>query len=150
VADAGAFGATIPSSVSTYMVGGTLTMPLWTSGRIENDIKAARLRLSEWEQERAALEQAIEQEIAQSLAERGSAEDARTATEAAVKAARESLELSRLRYGAGMATILDVVTAQYNVAQLEEDSIRVRMEWLLASARLAQARGDVRAFLADR
>jgi outer membrane protein TolC len=77
----------------------------------------------------------------------------RAATEAAkvrlavVGSAKEALELARLRYGAGLTTNLDVVTAQGNLSEAEEEEIHARYDMLLARARLAQARGSVVSFL---
>jgi outer membrane protein TolC len=150
VADAGAFGATIPTTVSTYLVAGTVTIPIYTGGRIENEVKAARLRLEQWEQERRQVEVAISQEVSQALLEVKAAERASGAAAVAAQAARDSLELARLRYEAGLATNLDVVTAQANLAQAEEEEIRTRFERLQARARLAQAQGNTRGFLAAR
>lgn len=149
-ADAGAFGSTIPASVSTYLVAGTVTIPIYTGGRIENEMKAARIRLEQWEQERRQAEVAIAQEVAQSFVEADGAEAAHTSAEKAAAAARDAVELSRLRYEAGLATNLDVVTAQSALTEAEEEEIRARFDGLLALARLAAARGNARGFLASR
>jgi OMF family outer membrane factor len=148
--DFGVLGQDPANSVSTYTVGASVAIPLWTSGRIENEIKAAKLRLSQWEQEKHALELAISQEVAQAQIERDAALEALAVTARAAAAARETLELARLRYGAGLTTNLDVITAQGNLAQTEEDEIRTRYDGLLASASLARARGDVMAFVSGR
>ncbi|MBL0157923.1 MAG: TolC family protein [Bryobacterales bacterium] len=148
--DYGALGQDPANAVSTYSVGASVSIPLWTNGRIENEIKAAKLRLSQWEQEKRALDLAISQEVAQALIERDSAREAAAVTARAAAAAHETLELARLRYGAGLTTNLDVITAQGNLAQTEEEEIRTRYDGLLASAALARARGDVMAFVKER
>lgn len=144
--DFGTYGESPAKNLSTYAVGGTMTFPIWTSGRIENDIKAARLRLEQWQQQKRELDNSIQQEITRALVEQEAAENARQAASRAVAAARETLELARLRYSAGLTTNLDVVTAQNNLAQAEEEEIRARYDGLLAHARLARARGDVMSF----
>ena len=68
----------------------------------------------------------------------------------AANAAREALDLAKLRFTAGLATQLDVASAQANLAQAEEDEIRSRYDGLVAEARLAQAGGDVRRFAQGR
>lgn len=148
IADAGAFGATIPSSVSTYTVAGTVSIPVYTGGRIENEIKAAQSRLEQWRAERRQAEQTIAQEVAQAQIEQRTALLAQQTAERAAAAARESLELARLRYAAGLTTNLDVVSAQGNLAQAEEESLRAQFEDYLARARTAQARGRVLSLLA--
>jgi len=148
-ADAGAFGSSPSNTTSTYVVAGTAIVPIWTSGRMDYEIKAARLRLEQWEQERRQLENSIAQEIAQAEVERRAAEEAGESTATAARAAREALALARLRYQAGLTTNLDVVTAQGNLAQSEEDEIRTRYDALLARARQARARGSVITYFAQ-
>jgi len=147
VGDFGVYGESPVKNLSTYSIGGTLTIPIWTSGGIENDIKAAKFRLRQWEQEKRDLDNTIQQEITRALVEHGAAENARQAALRAVTAAKEALELARLRYSAGLTTNLDVVTAQNILAQAEEEEIRARYDGLLAHARLARARGDVMSFV---
>ncbi|WP_321474772.1 TolC family protein [uncultured Paludibaculum sp.] len=148
--DYGVLGQDPANAVSTYTVGVTVSVPVWTSGRIENEIKAARYRLQQLDQQKRALDLAIDQESAQARLERDAAREALQSAARATTAARESLELARLRYGAGLTTNLDVITAQGNLAQTEEEEIRTRYEGLLASANLARARGDVMAFVRSR
>lgn len=148
--DYGALGQDPSNAVSTYAVGVAVNVPVWTSGRIENSVKAARHRLEQWEQEKRALALQVEQEMAQAALEREAAQAAQASAAKAASAAREALELSRMRYGAGLATNLDVVTAQGELAQTEEEELRTRYEGLVAAARLAAAQGDVMAFVRGR
>jgi outer membrane protein len=145
--DFGVVGQDPMHSLSTYEVGASLNIPLWTSGRIANDIEAARLRGQQADRERRALDLAVSQEEAQARLERDAARDGLVHTARATAAARETLELARLRFGAGLTTNLDVITAQGNLAQAEDEEIRTRYDGLLAAARLAQARGDVMSFV---
>jgi outer membrane protein TolC len=148
--DFGAFGQDPNRSLSTYTVAGTLTIPIWTSGRIEAEIRAARVRVDQWEQEQREQELAVQQEIARAIVERQAADRARQSADRSRQAARETLELARLRYSAGLTTNLDVVTAQGNLAQADEEEIRARYDGLLADARLARARGNVLLFVDGR
>jgi OMF family outer membrane factor len=145
--DYGVQGTDPAYALSTYAVGLNLTVPLWTSGRIENQVKAARSRLSQWEQEQRAQTLAIEQEKAEARLRRAAALEALGPASRASAAARETLELARLRYGAGLTTNVDVIQAQGNLAQAEEAEIGIRYESLLAAANLARANGDVLGFL---
>jgi outer membrane protein len=148
--DFGITGQHPANGLSTYTVGVQLTIPLWTGGRIEKSIALARNRLRQQEEEGRRLRLVIVQEIAQAGIERDAATWALEAASRASDAARESLELARLRYSAGLATQLDVVTAQANLAQAEEDQIRLRYDSWLAGVRLARASGSVRLFLRNR
>lgn len=148
--DFGALGQDPSNAVSTYAVGVSVSIPVWTSGRIGNEIQAARHRVSQWGQEKQAMRLQISQEIARAAVEREAAERAREAASRAAESAREALELSRLRHGAGLATNLDIVTAQGEVALTEEEEMRAGYESLVAAARLAAAQGDVMAFVRGR
>lgn len=55
-----------------------------------------------------------------------------------------------MRFTAGLATQLDVVSAQANLAQAQEDEIRSRYDGLVAEACPTQAGGDVRRFVQGR
>lgn len=145
--DYGASGAGPERSIGTYNVGATLTISLWTSGRIESDVQAAAIRLRRAETEKRSLELRIEQEVRQARLESEAALVALASAERATRAARESLELSRLRFASGIATNLDTITAQGILAQAEDQEIRLRYEYFLARARAARASGNVYALL---
>jgi multidrug efflux system outer membrane protein len=148
--DYGVLGQDPANALATWRIAAGATVPLWTSGRIENEAKAAALRLRQWEQERRALELAVRREIVTALLEEQAASGAGAAAARAAAAARESLELARLRYEHGVASSLDVSIAQGGLADAEEDEMRWRHAGLAARARLAWARGDVRLFLETR
>jgi OMF family outer membrane factor len=145
--DYGVQGSDPAFALSTYAAGLSVSVPLWTSGRIENEVKAARSRLSQWEQERRAQLLAIDQEKAEARLRRAATIEALGPASRAAAAARETLELARLRFGAGLTTNVDVIQAQGNLAQAEEAEIGIRYEGLLAAANQARANGDVLSFL---
>ncbi|MCC6535945.1 MAG: TolC family protein [Bryobacterales bacterium] len=147
-ADWGLSGAGPDRAIGTYNAGVAVTIPLWTGKRIENEMARAELRRAQERQRLADLRLEIQQQIRQAQVEAQAARAAHAAAARSAAAARETLELVRLRYGSGLATTLDTTVAQNNLAQAEEQAIRVRYQELLALARLARARGDVGEFLA--
>jgi outer membrane protein TolC len=144
--DYGVLGAGPDRSVSTYYVGGTLSVPIWTSGRIESEIAGARARADRARQELRATQLRVSQEVRQSRIEMDAALEALRAAETGTSAARKALELSQLRFASGIATNLDLITAQGILAEAEDREIRLRYEHALARARLARARGSVYSF----
>ena len=72
---------------------------------------------------------------------------ATTTAARSIAAAKQILERAQLRYQSGLATTIETVTAQANVAEADDALIRSRYAALLAQARLAAASGDVRSFL---
>jgi outer membrane protein TolC len=148
--DFGFLGQDPSRGVSTYAVGGAVTIPIWTSGRIENDVKAMKYRADQVEQERRRVRNAIAQEVAEAVIRRDRSVESLAAARRAAAAAREALELARLRYGAGLSTNLDVVNAQSSLSIAQEEEIGREFEISLAAANLARARGDVGQFTARR
>ncbi len=58
-----------------------------------------------------------------------------------VEAASEDLRVVRVRYVAGMATILDLVTSEANLAQAENGLVNARFDYAVARAELAALAG---------
>lgn len=58
-----------------------------------------------------------------------------------VEAATEDLRVVRVRYQAGMATILDLVTSEANLAQAENGLVDARFDYAVARAELAALAG---------
>jgi outer membrane protein TolC len=127
-------------------VGATLTIPLWTGGRIEADVQAAKVRIQQAQQQRRNVELQVAQEVKQAQVEAEAALVGLRSAEEAVQASRTSVELARLRFTSGIATNLDTITAQGALAAAEDVAIRTRYEYFLARARYARAVGDVYLF----
>lgn len=144
--DYGVLGQGPDKSLSTFDVGASLTIPILTGGRIQAEIKGARARSRQIDEQTRKTRLAITQEVRQSLLEMDAAREALAAAQEATRAARESLELSRLRFSSGLSTNLDVVNAQSALALADDFEIRTRYDYLLAKARLARARGNVNLF----
>jgi outer membrane protein TolC len=150
VADYGVNGRTPSASLSTYQIAGVAEFPIFTSGRIGGEIKAADARLRSAEEVLRRAELRVLSEARGSFAEWSAAKEGSLAAEAAVAAARENLELSRARYEAGVADSVSVLQAQASLADLENLAICTKVNRELARARLWFAAGNVIAFLDTR
>lgn len=146
-ADYGLLGAGPDRSIGTYTVGASLTIPLFTSGRIAAEERAALLRRQQAETEQRRYRLQIAQEVRQAIVELDAARDAAQSARRSTAAAREVLELTRLRVDGGLATSLDSVVAQGGLAEAEDQEIRTQYQLQLARARAARARGNVLSFL---
>ncbi|HEU0119979.1 MAG TPA: TolC family protein [Bryobacteraceae bacterium] len=146
--DYGVLGAGPDRSTSTYAVGATLQIPLWTSGRLEAEQRAARQRVAQGKEEMRRLSLQAERQAAQARVAYAIQQQLAEAAAASAEEARRVLALARLRYEAGMATAVDTVTAQGALAQAEDTEIRARYETSIALARLAFAQGAVKGALA--
>lgn len=144
LADWGVLGAGPDRSIGTYRIGASMRIPLWTGRRIESEVAIAKLQAQQLEKQIGLRKVQIDQELRQAAIE---GEEARRAFESAERgrqAARETLELSRLRVGAGLATAVDVAVAQSALSEADDRMIRARYDGYLASAKMAWAMGDVR------
>jgi outer membrane protein TolC len=147
VADYGVNGRTPTGSLSTYQIAGVAEFPLFTSGRISGEIKAADARLRSAEETLRRSELRVLSEARGSFDEWTAAKEGALAAQAAVAAARENLELSRARYEAGVADSVSVLQAQASLADLENLELSTLVSRELARARLLFAAGDVNAYL---
>jgi outer membrane protein TolC len=147
VADYGVNGRTPAGSLSTYQIAGVAEFPIFNSGRIGGEIKAADARLRSAEETLRRAELRVLSEARGSFDEWTAAKDGALAAQAAVAAARENLELSRARYEAGVADSVSVLQAQASLADLENLELSTLVSRELARARLLFAAGDVNAYL---
>ena len=147
VGDYGLLGAGPDRSIGTWNVGAAVTIPLWTSGRLENEAKAAAQRVAQAKLEIERLQLAVQRQTSQAWIDYQASLAATATATRSTAAAQQILELAQLRYQSGLATTIDTVTAQANVADADDALIRSRYAALLAQARLAAASGDVRSFL---
>jgi outer membrane protein TolC len=141
--DYGVLGQGPDRSLSTYTVGGSLTIPLFTGGRIRANIDAAQSRVAQAEAELRKTRLQVSEEVERAATESDASRETLSAASSATAEARKALELSRLRFRAGIATSVDVATAESALAQSEDFEIRTRYDWYLAEARLARAEGNV-------
>ena len=141
--DYGVLGEGPDRSLSTYTLGGSLTIPLFTGGRIRGNIDAAQARLAQAEADLRKTRLQVSEEVERAAIESDAARDTLSAAASATQEARRALELSRLRFRAGIATSVDVATAESALAQSEDFEIRTRYDWYVSEARLARAEGNV-------
>ena len=143
--DYGVAGAGPDRSLSTYTVGASLTIPLWTGRRIESEVAQAKLQQSQVEQEARRVNLQIQQEIRSARIGLEAAQAAKASAERGREAAIEALDLARMRFEAGLATSVDTQTAQSQLASSDDTRIRAAYDLSLSQARLAKALGELSA-----
>ncbi|MGB7762665.1 MAG: TolC family protein [Bryobacteraceae bacterium] len=141
--DYGVLGQGPDRSLSTYTLGGSLTIPLFTGGRIRANVDAAQSKVAQAEAELRKTRLRVSEEVERAAIESDASRETLSAASSATNEARKALELSRLRFRAGISTSVDVATAESALAQSEDFEIRTRYDWYLAEARLARAEGNV-------
>jgi outer membrane protein TolC len=140
-ADYGAVGVNPSQSHGTFTVVGSLKFPIWTSGKIEGDIEQADAAL---EQRRAELEDQrsrIESDVRNAFLDLRSAARQVKLAESNQNVARETLELTRQRFQAGITDSVEVTQAREAVAGADLDYIQAVFAHNLAKLSLARAVG---------
>jgi outer membrane protein TolC len=81
------------------------------------------------------------QEVEDGLSSLNALDTAQTQSQAAVQSAQKVLDIAQARYAGGLATYLDVVTAQQNVLNNQRLSSQLRGQQLQATSYLIKALG---------
>lgn len=139
--DYGVIGTNPSQSHGTFSATASLTIPLWQGGRVEGDIEEADAALVQRRAEAEDTVSHVESDVRNAWLD---LEAARTQIGLAEKnraVTRESLELTKQRYEAGVSDNLEVVQAQDAVASADLDYINSIFAHNVAKLSLARAMG---------
>ncbi len=135
----GVLGTDPTSSHGVFAVTGSVNVPIWEGGRTKGDIQQAdatlRQRKAELEEERGR----VEQEVRNALVELRTASSQVQLAQRNRGYANETLTESRDRFAAGVATTVEVVQAQEQVASAENDYISSLFSFDLARLSFARS-----------
>ena len=145
--DYGVLGPNPSNAHGVFAVTGSVNVPIWQGGRTRADIQQAEATLQQREAELADQRSAIEQQIRDGLIELETAVGQVRVADSNRGYAQETLSESRDRFVAGVATTVEVVQAQEQVASAENDYISSLFSFDLARLSLARATGDAEAEL---
>lgn len=141
--DYGVIGANPVSTHGVFAVTGSLNVPVWQGGRTKGDIQQAEATLHQRQAELADQRGRVEEEVRTALIELGTAKGQVGLAESNRKYANETLSQARDRFNAGVATTVEVVQAQEQVASAEADYISSLFSFNLARLALARATGNI-------
>jgi outer membrane protein TolC len=125
-----------------YSVQGSLTVPIFTSGRIRSDVHAAEAVLVQRKAEYRDLEGRAEYDVRTSRLDAQSSESAVKVAQANVKLAEKALEQSEDRYRSGVTNYLEVLEAQEARVAADENYIASLFSYNVAKISLARAFGS--------
>jgi outer membrane protein TolC len=148
----GDYGVLGPSPVSNhgvFAVTGSVNVPIWQGGRTEADIQEAEATVKERRAELADQREHVEQDVRTAVIELETAAGQVKVAETNRGYANETLSEARDRFNAGVATTVEVVQAQEQVAGAENDYIASLFSFNLAKLTLARATGDAEKNLPD-
>ena len=140
-ANYGQSGRAWNDNLNTFRVGGQITIPVYTGGRIQADVAEAQARVDEIGAQVEELRSSIEAEV---LAARSAHESARAqlgTLRQLSSLAREELDLATERFKGGVADNTEVINAQDRLARAEDNAVRGEFAVDIARAQLARALG---------
>jgi len=128
-------GTTPSLIVPTYNYTGTLTVPLFTGGRIRAETARANLQIQKLQQQQADLRNSIALDVKTALINMNSARNEVQVANLGVQLAKEEVDQARDRFKAGVANNIEVIQAQDSLSRANDNQI-------LALYRFNQARAD--------
>jgi len=140
-ADYGAIGINPAQSHGTFTVVGTLRIPIWQGGRDEGSIEQAGAALDQRRAELADLRGRIEADVRDALLDLKTAGSQLAVARNNQSVARQTLDLTRQRFEAGITDALEVTQAQESVMSADLDYITSLFAHNLAKTELARAIG---------
>lgn len=145
--DYGVLGPNPASTHGVFAVTGSVNVPIWQGNRTKGDILAAETILHQRQAELADERSRIEQEVRTALIDLKTAAGQVQLASTNRGYANETLTESRDRFAAGVATTVEVVQAQEQVASAESDYISSLFSLDLARLSLARATGEAESAL---
>jgi outer membrane protein TolC len=141
-ADYGVLGSSPVSNHGVYSVVGAVNIPVYQGGRVKADLEQAEATLHQRQAELADQRGRVEQDVRTALIELETAIGEVKLAEDNRGFANETLREARDRFNAGVATTVEVVQAQEQVASAESDYISGLFAFDLARITLSRAMGQ--------
>lgn len=148
-ADFGVIGVRPTQSNGTFTLVGTVRIPIWQGGRTEGDIEQADAAVTERSAEVEDLRGRIESDVREAYLDIEAASGQVGVAVTNVRVSKETLDLTRQRFDAGVTDNVEVVQAQESVAGAELDYINSVFAHNLAKLSLARAIGGAAENLAQ-
>jgi len=136
-------GRNLPGMIPTYTYEASLSVPLFTGGRLSAERRRAQIRVRQATQQETDTRNRIAQQVKTSLAEWKAAKNEVNVANDALRLAREELDLARGRFAAGVTDNIEVISAQDSLARANDNQIEALYRFSAARATLARALGRV-------
>jgi outer membrane protein TolC len=140
-ANFGEIGAVPGDVLPTYLVAGTLNIPVFQGGKVHADVLKAEANLRQAEAQLADVRALIDQDIRNAILDLKSSADQVEVAQSSVNLAEEALLQSRDRFSAGVTDNLEVVQSQEALASAHESLISSLYLHNLAKVSYARALG---------
>jgi outer membrane protein TolC len=144
-ADYGTLGPNPADARRTYAVVGQVRVPLWQGGRTEGQIDQSEAELARRHAALDDLSRAVESEIRKAMFDVEAFAAQVKVNERNLQVSRETLELTRQRFEAGVSGNIEVVQAQDSVSAAAFEYINSVFSHNLAKLNLARSLGNTEA-----
>jgi outer membrane protein len=137
------FGTEPSSVIPTYTYAGTVSVPLFTGGRIRAETVRADLDLQKLQQQQADLRNQIALDVKTALINLDSARSQVGVANLGVQLSKEEVDQARDRFNAGVANNIEVIQAQDSLARANDNQIAALYRFNQARADLARSVGQM-------
>ena len=125
-----------------YTVSLNLTVPIFNGFAIDAQVSQSKALLKELEWIQKGLSEAIRFEVEQAVLNYRQAKESLASQEKNVDEAQEAMRIAELNYSEGLATNLDVSTAQVALSQAKTNLSQALYDCVISLAQLEKAIGD--------
>ena len=136
-------GTSPTAVIPTYTYAGSISMPIFTGGRIHAEIARANLEIQRIEQQQQDLRNQIALEVKTALINLGSARNEVAVANSGVELSKEEVDQARDRFRAGVANNIEVIQAQDSLARANDNQIAALYRFNQARADLARSIGQM-------
>jgi outer membrane protein len=136
-------GTSPTAVIPTYSYSGSVSMPIFTGGRIHAEIARANLEIQRIEQQQQDLRNQIALEVKTALINLGSARNEVQVANSGVQLSTEEVDQARDRFRAGVANNIEVIQAQDSLARANDNQIAALYRFNQARADLARSIGQM-------
>jgi len=132
----------LDDGIGGYAYSFALSVPLWTGGQIGAEQQGARLERDRIEQSRRDAENAVTRQVQTALDQLSAARQSVEVAQLGLTLARQEVERAGRRFEAGVATNIEVITAQSALARADDNRIAALYQFNQARADLARSVGN--------
>ena len=122
-ADFGEIGVNPGQAFGTYTVAGSMKIPLWQGGRAKGDMEEANAALAQRRAELEDLKSLVESQVRKAFLDLQASASQVDVAKKNVEVSRETLDLTKQRFEAGVTDSVEVVQSEQTVASAELDYI---------------------------
>ena len=141
-ADYGEIGLNPAQAYGTYTVNGSVRIPIWQGGRAKGDMEEANAALTQRRAELEDLKSLVESQVRKAYLDLTASASQLVVAQKNVQVSKETLELTKQRFEAGVTDSVEVVQSEQTVASAELDYINSGFGLNLAKLSLARAMGS--------